>query len=293
MQDNVSVPYGEVILGGRSYKIPRLPVFKPGIGLEGQWSALDAGIMEGEQALFHWIGRVMKGSCGAFVDVGANLGQSLLRLLAVAPESPYFGFEPNIQCCYYVEAIIHANKLSRHSVLPIALSNTQAVRQLLVQETASNVMGTASMIEGFRPPSFYTSKRAMFSLPGDLVLADPAFKDLPLAAIKVDVEGGELEVMEGLENTLLERRPALFFEILPHFLVATGQALDAETTAFRNGRLGKLDELFDRVGYSLFRIEADASLSPLARAVAPPTPDLSRTAHMALPTEIVDALATG
>lgn len=190
MQDNVSVSCGEVLLGGRCYRVPRLPVFKPGIGLEGQWSALDAGIMEGEQALFHWIGRIMKESEGAFVDVGTNLGQSLLRLLAVDPDSAYLGFEPNIQCCYYVEAIIHANKLDRHSVLPIALSNTQAVRQLLVQETASNVMGTASLVEGFRPPSFYTAKRAVFSVPGDMVLADPAFREIPLAVIKVDVEGG-------------------------------------------------------------------------------------------------------
>jgi hypothetical protein len=40
---------------------------------------------------------------GTFVDVGANLGQTLGKVLAVDPDRSYVGFEPQIGACHYID----------------------------------------------------------------------------------------------------------------------------------------------------------------------------------------------
>ena len=58
---------------------------------------------------------------GAVVDVGVNVGKILLNLIDIDRTVPYVGFDPNLLCCNYAEAIIRANDLRHHSILPIGL----------------------------------------------------------------------------------------------------------------------------------------------------------------------------
>jgi len=37
---------------------------------------------------------------GVFIDIGMNLGQTLIKLKCVDPNIRYFGFEPNPGCVY-------------------------------------------------------------------------------------------------------------------------------------------------------------------------------------------------
>ena len=43
---------------------------------------------------------------GKFIDVGVNIGQTLLKLRCVSNEYDYIGFEPNPQCVSYVNKLI-------------------------------------------------------------------------------------------------------------------------------------------------------------------------------------------
>jgi len=46
---------------------------------------------------------------GAFVDVGVNIGQTLLKLLRIDPNRNYLGFEPQIACCFLIDQFIKDN----------------------------------------------------------------------------------------------------------------------------------------------------------------------------------------
>jgi len=50
-------------------------------------------------------------------------------------------------------------------------------------------------------------------LPGDLLVKQENHHARTVSAIKIDVEGHELDVLAGLKNTILEHRPTIFFEL--------------------------------------------------------------------------------
>ena len=43
---------------------------------------------------------------GVFIDIGANIGQTLIKLKCVNPDTQYFGFEPNPSCVFYMRELI-------------------------------------------------------------------------------------------------------------------------------------------------------------------------------------------
>jgi len=41
---------------------------------------------------------------GIFIDVGVNVGQTLIKLRRLRPEQPYLGLEPNPSCLHYLSS---------------------------------------------------------------------------------------------------------------------------------------------------------------------------------------------
>lgn len=144
---------------------------------------------------------------GALLDVGANLGQTMFKILALDPAREYVGFEPQVACCFMIQRFLQENQLSNFSIVPVGLSNTNRLTRILGGTT--DYGAAASVVDGFRPDTFYKSRRYVCLRRGDEAVSELAV-DSP-CAIKVDVEGGELEVFEGLENTIEKNRPFLIF----------------------------------------------------------------------------------
>jgi FkbM family methyltransferase len=187
---------------------------------------------------------------GTFVDVGANTGQTLLKILSIEKTRSYIGFEPQIDCCFFIKNFINDNKLDTHTVLPVGLSNQNGVLELLKRN--DNTDSTASTVDGFRPDKFYSIRENILVAKGDEV-----FEHLDLetiSTVKIDVEGGELEVIDGLGIVIQSHKPIIIFEVLNHYLAVTGEALDDETIAFRNERNNRLAERLNRLGYHIFNI---------------------------------------
>jgi hypothetical protein len=103
-----------------------------------------------------------------------------------------------------------------------------------------------------------------------------------LCAIKIDVEGAELEVVEGLSNTLQQQRPVIIFEVLNHFLVGTGSPLDESTIRFRESRVQKVETILRNLGYEIFNILPGKRLKKLLRIEPPASADLSLTNYLAV-----------
>ena len=217
---------------------------------------------------------------GAFVDVGANVGQTLLRVRSLDPDRPYVAWEPNASCVDYLHRLIAANELKGVRVVPAGLSDRDG---LLTLHDHADHSAIASLVDGFRPAAFYTRTRHVAVLRGDDVLES---LDLgPVAAIKIDVEGGELDVVKGLERTLAGRTPPVFCEILP--VLEPGHDTD-ELHAFRTARQEELLGILHRLGYRAFRTPHDGGLTELPAGddgvpVIEPHADLALTDYLFLP----------
>ena len=189
---------------------------------------------------------------GAFVDVGVNLGQTLIELKSLDFYQTYYGFEPNPMCYHYTRELIKLNNFPNSTIFPVGLSNKNYVALLFYN---SDVDSSGSIIEGFRDPRSYSSSMYVPIFNGDRVLTK--FNIGFVSTIKIDVEGGELEVIQGLNNTISGCKPFIICEILPIY------DENSEIGRFRKSRQNKLQKLLDKNEYKIFRILNDGHLLPL------------------------------
>ena len=153
--------------------------------------------------------RLVDSRPGHFIDIGANVGLYLIWLKSMDETRPYLGFEPNPACCFYLQELIRCNDFAESSVFPIALAATRRQRTFFARRIGDKMGSLLAdhRIEKEKPHSF-----AVLTQPGD-----PVFEDLNLTAIcamKIDVEGSELQVLRGLAGTLKRYRPTLICEVL-------------------------------------------------------------------------------
>ncbi len=222
-----------------------------------------ANLNPGEEWMTSILSVLLPRRAGAFVDVGVNVGQTMLKVKALNPEQPYIGFEPNPACYCYTQRLIAENGFANCTVLPVGLSNTATVAPLFIKGEA-DVGGT--IIPGFRYREQWAHMRHVAVFPGDAMLATLGS---PLVSVlKVDVEGAELEVLEGLRLTL-ETRPFILCEILPLFVD------DCAKGRFRKPRQDRLLANMREAGYELFRVLGDGSVIPLPDIATHADPSLS------------------
>jgi FkbM family methyltransferase len=224
---------------------------------------------------------------GAFLDVGANLGQTMFKVLALDSSRQYIGFEPQIACCLMTQRFLDENHIGNFKILPIGLFN--ANRVMKIHGGPSDYDAIASVVDGFRPDSFYTSDRYVCLRKGDDVVSELGVTSI--CGVKVDVEGAELEVFEGLLDTIEKTRPFLIFEVLNHFLVVTGNKLDDRTLQFRESRIQKLENLLRPRGYEIFNILPGNQLNKVNQIVPPVSDDLSLTNYIAAPKSDLDVFS--
>ena len=67
---------------------------------------------------------------GIFIDVGVNIGQTLLKLKAVNANMTYIGFEPNPSAVFYTNELIKANRFENTFLIPVGLNNKTEVLTL-------------------------------------------------------------------------------------------------------------------------------------------------------------------
>lgn len=199
------------------------------------------------------ISRVMRARPGAFVDVGVNLGQTLMKLKALAPAAEYIGFEPNPRCACYVADLIAMNGLHGCRVYPFALGESPEVVQLF-QKCAADA--GASVVAGFRRESDYSSRQFVTVFPGDQVLRDIPRGDI--STIKIDVEGAERDVLLGLAATVEAHRPFIICEVLPVY------NLTDDIGKMRLSRQREIEAFLKSRDYQIHRVRPNGSLVSVA-----------------------------
>lgn len=183
---------------------------------------------------------------GAFVDVGVNLGQTLLAVKSIEDDWDYVGFEPNPSCLFYVMNLIQLNQLERCVIYPFGIAGSTGTVDLRLKSLTG---GEGSIVPGFRPESEYKRRiKVPVMGPEDL----PAeLSEKVIGVLKVDVEGGELEVFEAMLPLIEKNRPVIISELLPVYDASS------ERGSFRKKRQDTLISMMDNLGYSIIRLHPD------------------------------------
>ena len=193
---------------------------------------------------------------GAFVDIGTNVGQTLIKILAMDPSRRYVGFEPQISCCFFVEQFLKDNGLTQAQVIPLALFDENKVSTLYSNDRYDEMASLAG--------AFEVSGRKRESVTFvPCRIGDEVFDEIGLegiAIIKIDVEGAELQVLTGLAQTLKKERPVVIFEVLPNFYGQDRIMQDAETCARNTAVATRLYDFLSVAGYDIRQITRSGDL---------------------------------
>lgn len=194
--------------------------------------------------------RVLETSHGTFIDVGVNAGQTLAKVLSIDKDRAYVGFEPQISCCFNADQFIKANGLVNAQVLPLALGDSNSLLSFFSEGETDEC---ASLIDrknlaGNRTQTFVQCRI------GDEILKEMGITQI--SVIKIDVEGAEVRVMEGMKAILASHRPTLIFEVLPNFSGIDERIWhDPETCANNRASAKRIRELLHQIGYQIFQID--------------------------------------
>jgi len=177
-----------------------------------------------------------------FIDVGVNIGQTLIKLKSVSSEIDYIGFEPNPNCVNYASKLIEENKFNNTLIIPVGISNKNEIG-ILNFFSDNDVDSAASMIENFRPGQ-KTFKKEYIPL-FDLDSLKNKINLDSMSILKIDVEGAELEVLTSFKKEIGEKKPIILIEILPTYNIQNTDRLE---------RQNKIQQLLFNYGYSIFRV---------------------------------------
>ena len=139
------------------------------------------------------------------VDVGANKGYfSLLSAKLMSDKGRVLAFEPYPNNGYWLQNSIQANRYSSITLFPFALSNLEGKKKFYVGKYSGS--GSFFHSDNTTNKKFFVKCRKL-----DNVLEENAVDHVDL--LKIDVQGADLEVLEGAEETLSQQNLKIVMDI--------------------------------------------------------------------------------
>jgi FkbM family methyltransferase len=150
---------------------------------------------------------------GWFFDIGANIGLYSWEVRQVCPLRKILAFEPDPKNFKLMEITQKEANLQNLKICNTALSN-QVGDVLFLQDTLTSATGC---VEGKDKPWIeqYLNSPANEIRVKTNTLDSVFSDDKTPSLIKIDVEGHEIEVLQGGRNTLSEAKPLLIIESFP------------------------------------------------------------------------------
>lgn len=176
---------------------------------------------------------------GQFIDVGVNIGQTLLKLKSVNANVTYVGFEPNPICNYYVNELNRLNGFEAVSIIPCAIFSFDGIAQLFIDKD-NTIDSCATLVKEFR--DIKDQKRIVVPVISGSSLV---FLSQDISIVKIDVEGAEVEVIEQFKGIIGISRPFVICEILPAY---------SRENAFRIERQQRIEAVFSQMNYKIAQI---------------------------------------
>lgn len=158
-----------------------------------------------ERPLLRWLaGHV--GPRQTWIDVGAHYGYTALALCdLVGPHGRVYAFEPVLSTAGYLSSTRHLNDLEQLTIAPFGLAACAELQPLdvpLVRGMAEHRGGTGTL-----------ATDRMLQVAFDQVWPSLARGDPKIHGVKIDVQGMEVEVLLGMQRSLMASRPVLVVEV--------------------------------------------------------------------------------
>ena len=136
------------------------------------------------------------------IDVGCHKGEILDDMLKYAPKGKHWGFEP---IPYMFQDLQTKYNQTAH-ILPYALSDKNAT-------SSFQLVKNAPAYSGIMKRKYDVKEADIEEIQVELKRLDDIIPtDTPIHFIKIDVEGGEYDVLKGAINILKKHRPYIIFE---------------------------------------------------------------------------------
>ncbi len=171
------------------------------------------------------------------IDVGAQLGYVTAHLAErVGPAGCVQSFEPDPNALAQLRATVSANGYSWVKIFPVAVSDAEGE----IDFNVSPVLGWSTAVKGTHHTGLSTIRVKATTI--DKLARDGQIRR-PVSLIKIDVEGFECQVVDGMKETVERDRPVVLAEVNPLMLRPVGHS-----TADLLKRLARYD-------YRLFRVD--------------------------------------
>jgi FkbM family methyltransferase len=232
-----------------------------------------------------------EGRRGCFVDVGANQGRMIVHLLALGVNLSYLGFEPQLEGAYYIQELIRRNKLKGHHIVAVGLGSADFLATFY-RHYRADVSATYEFT-GYSPQGY-----------SEMILAPISTADAQLATlendiflVKIDTEGSELNVLQGMNRILREKRPPVYFEVMGYRDLVEGTYSHERTAGelpeserqrlikHRQNNMENLGRFWRERGYTTFLCREDGPLLQVQSLDPGPQSEYNRSEmnYLALP----------
>jgi len=200
--------------------------FQPGL-----WMKLDIRELVQETILSEgiWEPKTTRYLCDSlspgqvFLDIGANAGYfSLLASRLVGESGKVLAVEPNPVMAEQLRRNVERSILSNIAITEAACSDSVEVRELYVGNPYNT--GNSSLS---RENLAWTKSVRVKCTTADLLLERYHLQRVDL--VKIDVEGAELQVLQGMPNVLERLRPKIIIELVPSLLKGFSTEVSAVT----------------------------------------------------------------
>ena len=142
-------------------------------------------------------------------DIGANVGfYTLLGSRLVGNSGRVIAFEPVIQNLSYLERHVRMNRLRNVMILAVACADSNS---LLTFRSGVN-RATGHLADTSQDAGIYQTGHSVW-VPALTVDEFVAKSGLLPKVIKIDVEGAELHVLKGAQQSLIAAKPKIFLSI--------------------------------------------------------------------------------
>jgi FkbM family methyltransferase len=175
---------------------------------------------------------------GVFYDIGANIGFfSLIAARLVGEAGSVYAFEPYSPNATTARENAALNGLTNFRLFEVAVGRNSRSDELLI----TSWDGGAALSTSTARPTGFTQRKSVQVVALDDFIEDERLRHPDF--VKIDVEGVELEVLQGMSKTIAHCRPILLYEID-----------DGDSDKFRR-RWEEVDEMVLRFGYDICHLE--------------------------------------
>ena len=167
------------------------------------------------------------------IDVGANIGYFALSMAKrVGPAGSVVAVEPSPAAVHCLRLGVDENGFGERLTVVEAAAGSRDGDARFVSVPDSTNRGSGFVLEDAARPV----PEGHAALPVPLVRLDACMRRRPVAFLKLDVEGAELQVLSGADTLLREDRPVILGELDPFCLERVSGIRPRDLIAFMSKR---------------------------------------------------------